>query len=79
MQQNPEAIREAMRLAATPQGQQLLNLLQKSDPAQLRLLMQSAAAGNADQAKAALQAILQDPQAKKLMDQLGGNHGSNGR
>lgn len=79
MQQNPEAIREAMRLAATPQGQQLLNLLQKTDPAQLRLLMQSAAAGNADQAKAALQTIFQDPQAKKLMEQLGGKHGSNGR
>jgi len=79
MQQNPEAIREAMRLASTPQGQQLLSLLRKTDPSRLQQLMQSAASGNTDQARAALQSILQDPQAKKIVEQLGGSHGANGR
>ena len=79
MQQNSDAIREAMALAASPQGQQLLNLLRQKNESQLRQAADRAEAGDIAQAKALLSGLLQDPQAKKLLEQLGGNHGTTGR
>lgn len=79
MQQNPDAIRKAMALAATAQGQQLLNLLRRNDPVKLQQAMESAASGNTQQAKALLSNLLQDPEARRIIEQLGGSHGSVGR
>ena len=64
-------IQEALRLAGTSTGQQLLALLQKNGGDSLRDAMDQAAAGNYDQAKSALTALLSDPEAKKLLEQLG--------
>lgn len=79
MQQNPDAIREAMRLAATPQGQQLIALLNKNGGAQLHNAAQLAAGGDMTLAKTLLKDLLQDPRARQLMEQLGGNYGPAGR
>lgn len=64
-------MQEAMKLAATPAGQQLAKLLQENGGDELRQAMASAAAGNYDHAKQAIAALLNDPQAKKLLEQLG--------
>lgn len=73
MQENSNQflIQEALRLASTPTGQQLLALLQKNGGSNLNAAMNRAAAGDYDQAKQALSALLSDPEAKKLLEQLG--------
>lgn len=73
MQENSNqfSIQEAMRLAATPAGQQLLALLQKNGGDSLQQAMNQAASGNYDQAKASLASVLADPETKKLLEQLG--------
>ena len=68
---NQKMIQEALRLASTPAGQQLLALLQKNGGTELQDAMNQAATGNYDQAKKALASLMADPEAKKLLDQLG--------
>lgn len=79
MLNDQDAIREAMRLAQTPAGRQLLQMLQSSNDPQLQNAMASAASGDYSAAKQALSAILSNPEAQKLLRQMGGNHGSDGR
>ena len=79
MENNQDAIREAMRMANSPAGQQLLQMLQKQNPAGLQNAMQSAASGDYDAARKVLSQLMTDPQAKKLLNQMGGTHGSDGR
>lgn len=69
------SIKEAQRLAKTPEGQKLLQLLQNQDAGQLQKAMEQAAAGNYKQAGAALQSLLSSPEAQQLIQQLGGKHG----
>ena len=68
---NQNLIQEALRLANTSTGQQLLALLQKNGGDDLNKAMDRAAAGDYEQAKQALASLLADPQAKKLLEQLG--------
>lgn len=70
-----QAIQEARRLAATPEGQQLAKLLQQLGGPNMQQAMDSAAAGNMTQAQKAIASLMKDPQARKLLEQLGGNHG----
>lgn len=79
MQNNQEAIREAMRMAQGPAGQQLLQMLRAGNSQELKTAMDKAAAGDYIAAKQALSGILSNPEAQKLLSQMGGNHGSNGR
>lgn len=79
MQNNQDAIREAMRLAQTPAGRQLIQMLQGSSDPQLQKAMASAASGDYNAAKQALSAILSNPDAQKLLQQMGGNYGPDGR
>ena len=69
------SIKEAKRLANTPQGQQLMQLLQKSDPARLEKAMVAANTGNYKEAGQILNDLLSSPQAQQLIRQLGGKHG----
>ena len=74
--ENPSLdIRKAMALAQTEQAQQLISLLRQKDPKALQSAMDQAAAGNYAQAAAALSSILNDPNAKALLRQLGEKHG----
>lgn len=79
MRNDQDAIREAMRLAHTPAGKQLIQILQNSKDPNLQKAMSSAAAGDHGAAKQALSAILSNPEAQKLLQQMGENHGPDGR
>lgn len=74
-----DAIREAMRMAQTPAGKQLIQMLRSSGDPNLQKALSSAAAGDQEAAKQALSAILSNPEAQKLLQQMGGSHGSDGR
>lgn len=66
------SMQDAVRAAQSEAGQQLLALLQKTDPQTLQRAMEQAAAGDLAQAKQSLEALMASPEAKKLMDRLGG-------
>ena len=69
------SIKEAQRLAGTPEGQRLMKLLQQNDNGQLQKAMAQANAGNYREAGNLLQAMLTSPEAQALLRQLGDNHG----
>ncbi len=79
MQYDPESIRQAMKMAQTPEGQQLIRMLQASGSTDLQKAMASASNGDYAAAKQALSAILNNPEAQRLLRQMGGSHGPNGR
>jgi len=69
------SIKEAQRLAKTPEGQRLMALLQRTNSGQLQKAMSEANAGNYMEAGNILQSLLSSPEAQHLMQQLGGKHG----
>ena len=69
------SIRQAQKLAKTPEGQKLMELVQKEDSGQLQKAMDYAAGGDYKAAGELLQSLLSSPEAKKLLEQLGGKHG----
>ena len=71
MQNMDQAMQEAMRLAQTSAGQQLLGILQRSGGEELRQAMEKAAAGDYTQAKQTLSVLLESEECKKLLEQLG--------
>ena len=79
MKSDQDAIREAMRIAQTPAGQQLIQILQNSCDPNLQKAMSGAASGDLSYAKQALSAILNNPEAQELLRQIGGSHGPDGR
>lgn len=70
------SMQEALRLAKTPAGQQLLALLQKQNGDQLRQAMNQAAAGNYASVQNTLASLLSNPEAQALLRQL--QEGNNG-
>jgi hypothetical protein len=79
MRNDQDAIREAIRMAQTPAGKQLIQMLQSSGDPNLQKAMTSAASGDYSAAKQALSAILSNPEAQMLLQQMGGNYGPDGR
>jgi len=69
------AIQEAMKLAATPEGKQLAALLQQLGGQNLQQTIDHAASGNLSQAKQAISMLMKNPEARQLLEKLGGNHG----
>ena len=65
-------IEEAQQLARSTSGQELLQLLQQGDGAKLDEAAALLQQGNAQQAKALLLPILEDPKILALLRQLGG-------
>lgn len=65
-------LQEAMKLAQSPAGQQLIQLLQESGGSDLQSAMEKAAAGDYSQAKQAISALMRNPEARKLLKQMGG-------
>lgn len=64
------SMQEALRLAKSDAGQQLLALLHSSHGDAVRSAMDCAKAGDMVQAQQALSAFLSDPQAQALLKQL---------
>jgi len=66
-------ITQLLQLAQSPTGQQLFTLLQKNGGKQLRSAAAQASAGNVTQAGKTLAPLLEDPEVRRLLQQLGGN------
>lgn len=73
------SIQEAMRLAQSDAGQQLLQMLRSQHSDAACTALERAKDGDIQQAKQALQAFLSDPKAQALLQQLKeAPHGRNG-
>lgn len=74
MQKNSEnfSMQDALRLAETPAGQQLLALLQQTDSSALQLALEQAEAGNYANAQKALTDLMKNKEVRSLLKQLGG-------
>lgn len=66
------SMEEAMKLAASPQGQALLAMLQQQHGTALESAMAQAQAGNYEQIKQTLSGFLDTPAGKALLKQLRG-------
>ena len=66
------SLRDAMRLAKTPAGQQLMALLQQSCGSELQKAMDRASAGDYAQAQQTISRLLQSPEAQALLKQMKG-------
>ena len=62
-----------LRMARSPEGQQLLRLLQTSSPEALRTAAAEASKGDMEKAGRSLSPLLEDPQVKTLLEKLGGS------
>lgn len=65
------SIQEAMRLAESPAGQQLIALFRQSNDGDLQQAAKFAAEGDLQQAQKLLSGLLKDPQVQQLLKQLG--------
>lgn len=74
MQKDPKnfSMQDAVKMANTPAGQELLAILQKSDTVALQDAMKQASSGNYDSAKQILEPLLASPDIQQLLRQLGG-------
>ena len=72
MQKNCEnfSMQDALRMAQSPAGQQLLGMLRSGDSGQLQQVMDLAKAGDLEHASASLQAMLSSKQAQQLLKQM---------
>lgn len=68
---DPKSMQEAMRLANTPAGRQLIAHLQQSNGDAMQQAMNRAAAGDFEAVKKLLGQMLSTEEAKKLMENLG--------
>lgn len=69
------AIHEAKRLSATPEGQQLAKLLLQLGGNDLQHTLDAMAAGDVDTARKTLSLLMANPEAKQLLNQLGELYG----
>ncbi len=67
------SMQEAMRLAKSDAGQQLMALLQAQNADALSTAMKQAGSGDYTQLKQTLAPLLASPEAQKLLNQLGRN------
>lgn len=74
MQKNSDnfSMQDALRLANSPAGQQLLALLQQADPEALSKAKTQASSGDYSQIAQTLAPLLASEDVKKLLQQLGG-------
>lgn len=75
MQNNQEAMQEAMRIAKSPEGQKLIRLLKQSSPDKLQQVLSSAASGDLAGARVTLNTLLSNPEAQAILNRMGGNNG----
>lgn len=66
------ALQEAMRIARTSAGQQLMDQLQKTDPEAVQKAMALASAGDFSKIGSTLAPLMASEEVQKLLKQLGG-------
>lgn len=71
MEMNEQTLAQLQSLARDPAARQLIRMLQRAGGSQLEDAVASAARGDYTQAQKTLSALLEDPEAKKLLEQLG--------
>ena len=64
------SVQEALRLAKSPAGRQLMAMLQRSDSGQLQQAMQQASAGDYVKASQTLNSLLGSEEAQALLKEL---------
>ncbi len=64
-------LQKAMALAASPAGQQLLRHLQSQNGTEVKTAMEKAAAGDLESARRALSGLMDAPEIRALLEQLG--------
>ena len=79
MDKNQNAMEQAMALANSSAGKQLLKMLRQSSGADLENIKAAAAAGDYALLQRSLSGFLENPEVQSLMQQMGGSHGTNGR
>jgi len=65
------SIQEAMRIASTPQGQQLIAALKKNSGNDLENALRKAQTGDYTEARNAITSLMDTPEIKALLKQLG--------
>ena len=65
------SIQQAMKLAQTPEGQQLIAALKKEAGSEVQNAVKKAAAGNMEDAKQTVSSLLKHPEIRSLLDKLG--------
>ena len=75
MQKNDNnfSMQEAMKLANSPVGKQLIAMLQQADPEAMQKAMALAASGNYDQIPQVLSSLKEMDEVKKLVKDIGGD------
>lgn len=73
MQNDPKqfSMEEAIRLAGTPAGRQLLNLLKSSANVDMHQARKAMESGDLEQAKKSLAGLMQSPDVLKLLKEMG--------
>ncbi len=76
MQNNPNqfSMEDAIRLAGTPAGKQLLNLLKSNTDADMKTARKAVESGDYEQAKKSLSSLLQSPDVQKLLKEMERSH-----
>ena len=69
------SVSDVQKIANSPQGKQLMALLQKNGGTQLQEAMAKATDGNYKEAAALLQTLTKTPEIKELLRQMGNFHG----
>ena len=70
MQSYDDAIQKAKKLAQTPEGQQLIELLKQTGGADMEKALDCAASGNFSQIQNILSLLINNPDAKRLLDKM---------
>ena len=70
MQNYNDAIRKAMEFAQTREGQQLIAMLRQAGGNDLENAIQSAASGNMTQARQTISQLMNNPEAKKILEKM---------
>lgn len=70
MQNYNDAIRKAIALSQTKEGQQLIAMLRQAGGNDLENAIHSAASGNMTHAQQAISQLMNNPEAKKLLEKL---------
>ena len=74
MQKNSQdfSMQEALRLANSPAGQQLLAMLRSTDSDRLDQAAAEVSAGNYADASKTIRQLLSSPEIRKILDDMGG-------
>lgn len=70
-----KTIPQAKKLAKTAEGQQLAALLQQLGGPSLQQAIEQAAKGDFSQAQQVISTLMENPQARQLLEKLGGTNG----